>query len=111
LGYQQTARKTFTSPRRFYNTRHTYISVTLTVGCNPKWIAEQTGTSLIMIQQNYGRYIREDADALLRAYVGASELEQNEKKTETFGEIFLRKRGKYAAEMVVPAGIEPALPT
>jgi integrase len=29
-------------PRRFYNTRHTSISVTLTIGCNQKWIAEQT---------------------------------------------------------------------
>src|SRR4029077_2358159 len=45
-------------PRPFYNTRHTYISVALTLGCNPKWIAEQTGTSIAMIQQNYGRYIR-----------------------------------------------------
>jgi hypothetical protein len=35
------------------NTRHTYISVALTLGCNPKWIAEQTATSLAMIQQNW----------------------------------------------------------
>jgi integrase len=59
-------------PRHFYNARHTYISVALTLGCNPKWIAEQTGTSLAMIQQNYGKYIRDDGDALLRAYVGQS---------------------------------------
>jgi len=57
-------------PRRFYNARHTHISVALTLGCNPKWIAEQTGTSLAMIQKNYGKYIRDDGDALLRAYVG-----------------------------------------
>jgi integrase len=57
-------------PRPFYNTRHTFISVALTLGCNPKWIAEQTGTSLAMIQKNYGKYIRDDGDALLRAYVG-----------------------------------------
>ena len=62
-------------PRPFYNTRHTYISVALTLGCNPKWIAEQTGTSLAMIQQNYGKYIRDDGDALLRAYVGESKKE------------------------------------
>ena len=57
-------------PRPFYNTRHTFISVALTLGCNPKWIAEQTGTSLAMIENNYGKYIRDDGDALLRAYVG-----------------------------------------
>ena len=36
-------------PRPFYNTRHTYISVALTLGCNVKWIAEQTGTSVQMM--------------------------------------------------------------
>jgi hypothetical protein len=64
-----------------------------------------------MIQQNYGKYIRDDGDALLRAYVGATVIDANKEETETFGETFLRKRGKYAGEMVVPAGIEPALPT
>ena len=44
----------------FTNTRHTYISVVLTLGCNQKWIAEQTGTSIAMIQENYGKYIRDD---------------------------------------------------
>ena len=52
-----------------YNTLHTYISVALTLGCHPKWIAEQTATSLAVIQQNYGKYIRDDGDALLWAYV------------------------------------------
>ena len=93
-------------PRPFYNTRHTYISVALTLGCNPKWIAEQTGTSIAMIQQNYGRYIRDDGDALLRAYVESSKIEQNE-DAETFSD----DRAKYAGSMVVPTGFEPVLPT
>jgi integrase len=93
-------------PRRFYNTRHTYISVALTVGCNAKWIAEQTGTSLIMIQQNYGKYIRDDGDALLRAYVG-SQTGEREDETETFS----TESAKYAGVMVVPTGIEPVFPT
>jgi hypothetical protein len=29
-----------------------------------KWIAEQTGTSVQMIQEHYGKYIREDGDTL-----------------------------------------------
>ena len=102
-------------PRRVYNARHTYISVALTVGCNQKWVAEQTGTSLAMIQQHYGRYIRDNGDALLRAYVGAGAQaladDENDSQTETFSETFSVERANYASTMVVPAGIEPALPT
>jgi integrase len=86
-------------PRPFYNTRHTYISVALTLGSNPKWISEQTGTSLMMIQQNYGKYIRDDGDALLRAYVESlkmgQKIEQTEEKTGTFAETSLVKSRKY----------------
>jgi len=42
--------------------------VALTLGCNPKWIAEQNGTS-----SNYGKYIRQGGDALLREYVAPSQ--------------------------------------
>jgi hypothetical protein len=41
----------------------------LTLGSNQKWIAEQTGASIAMIQEHYGKYICDDGDALLRAYV------------------------------------------
>ena len=75
-------------PRPFYNARHTYISVALTLRCNPKWIAELTETSLAMIEQNYGKYIRDDGDAPLRAYVENPKTDQNEEKTETFPETF-----------------------
>jgi integrase len=60
-------------PRPFYNCRHTFISVALSLGVNVKWLCEQTGTSVQMIQQHYGRYLREDGDALLRQYVGERE--------------------------------------
>jgi integrase len=65
-------------PRKFYATRHTYISVALSHGVNIKWIAEQCGTSVEMIERNYGRFIRSDGDAPLRALF--------EGKTETLGE-------------------------
>ncbi len=68
-GFQAVLRVLKVRPRPFYNTRHTFISVALTLGCNQKWIAEQTGTSIAMIQEHYGKYIRDDGDALLRAYV------------------------------------------
>ena len=93
-------------PRPFYNTRHTYISIALTLGCNPKWIAEQTGTSLVMIQQNYGKYIRDDGDALLRAYVESpkmdQKIEQTDEKTGTFAETPLRKSRNYLKSFISP---------
>ena len=53
-------------PRKFYATRHTYISVALSHNVNIKWLAEQCGTSVEMIERNYGRFIRDDGDAPLR---------------------------------------------
>jgi len=69
-----------TKPRKFYATKHTYISVALSAGCNLKWLAEQCGTSVAMIEKHYGRYINDDGDAPLRALLGA--------KNETFAETF-----------------------
>jgi integrase len=109
-GFQGVLRVLKIRPRPFYNTRHTYISVALTLGCNPKWLAEQTGTSLIMIQQNYGRYIREDGDALLRAYVQAQKRDVVEAKTETLGETFSDEDAKVAGLLASPTGFEPVLP-
>jgi hypothetical protein len=98
-------------PRPFYNVRHTFISVALTIGCNQKWIAEQTGTSIAMIQDHYGRYIRDDGDALLRAYVEQPKLEAIEEKTGTFAETFSSETSNYWNIVVVPTGIEPVFPT
>jgi len=54
------------------------------LGCNQKWIAEQTGTSIAMVQEHYGKYIRADGDALLRAYVTQPKRDAKERKTGTF---------------------------
>ena len=96
-------------PRPFYNTRHTYISVALTLGCNVKWIAEQTGTSVQMIQEHYGKYIRDDGDALLRAYVEKPKVEAIEQKTGTFAGTFLHDTSNYRKDVARPTGIEPVL--
>jgi len=109
-GFQDVLRVLKIRPRPFYNTRHTFISVALTLGCNPKWIAEQTGTSLIMIQQNYGKYIRDDGDALLRAYVQTPKTNVVDEETETFGETFSDEGAKYAGFVASPTGFEPVLP-
>ena len=64
-----------------------------------------------MIEQNYGKYIRDDGDAPLRAYVENSKTDQNEEKTETFTETFSDERANFAGTLVVPTGFEPVLPT
>jgi integrase len=97
--------------RPFYNTRHTFISIALTLGSNPKWIAEQTGTSIAMIQEHYGKYVRDDGDALLRAYVDEPQRAAIIQKTGTFTGTFSGERTNYARSMVVPTGFEPVLPT
>jgi len=43
--------------RKFYATRHTFISLALSQGENLKRLAEYTGTSVLMIEQAYGRYL------------------------------------------------------
>ncbi len=47
-------------PRKFYATRHTFIAWALSEGANLKGLAEYCGTSVQMIEQSYGRYIRKD---------------------------------------------------
>jgi integrase len=80
-GFQGVLRILKIRPRPFYNTRHTFISVALTVGCNIKWIADQCGTSVEMIQENYGKYIRSDGDAPILAYL--SRLKRSRKRQQT----------------------------
>ena len=65
-------------PRKFYATRHTFISDALSQGANIKWLAEYCGTSVAMIEKHYGRYIKSDSREQLERLFGA--------KTETFSE-------------------------
>jgi hypothetical protein len=41
-------------------TRHTFIAWALSEGANLNGLAEYCGTSVQMIEQSYGRYIRKD---------------------------------------------------
>jgi integrase len=65
-------------PRKFYATRHTFISDALSHGLNIKWVAEYCGTSVAMIEKHYGKYIKNDSDEQLKRLF--------EVKTETFTE-------------------------
>src|SRR5262245_62538717 len=109
-GFQAVLRILEIRPRPFYNLRHTFISIALTLGCNQKWIAEQTGTSIAMIQEHYGKFIRDDGDALLRAYVERPRNESIEEKTGTFSETFSRSVSNSWNNMASPTGFEPVLP-
>ena len=64
--------------RKFYATRHTFISDALSQGANIKWLAEYCGTSVSMIEKHYGRYIKSDSREQLERLFRA--------KTETFTE-------------------------
>jgi hypothetical protein len=58
-----------------------------------------------MIQEHYGRYVRDDGDALLRAYVEKPKLTAKSKKTGTFSSA----ASKYQNTLASPTGFEPVL--
>ncbi len=53
-------------PRKLYATRHTFISLALTDGLNPKFIADYCGTSMARIETNYGRWMGSDHNELAK---------------------------------------------
>ena len=53
--------------RRFYNCRHTWFSIALSAGIPVKYVAEQGGTSIQMLQANYGKFLGDTGAAKLRA--------------------------------------------
>jgi len=57
-------RATGIRPRKFYATRHTFISVARSRGCRAKWVAKCCGTSLEMLDRHYGRWMGDDAGQL-----------------------------------------------
>lgn len=94
-------------PRPFYNTRHTFISVMLSHGVSPQWIAEQCGNSVEVISRHYGSYIGSEApivlDRLARGQTLLSGAPRGHRKAF--------RAAKYLQSGVVPTGIEPVLPT
>jgi len=90
--------------RKFYATRHTFISVALSKGCNLKWVAEYCGTSVEMIEKRYGKFIADNgADPLIRSL--------GEAKTPTFRIPSTISASNFAETKVVPGGIEPPFAT
>jgi len=52
LRWHRALRATSTRPRKFYATRHTFISIALSRGCKAKWVAKYCGTSLEMLDKH-----------------------------------------------------------
>ena len=90
-------------PRKFYCTRATFISVALSLGSNIKWIAEQCGTSVAMIEKNYGKYIRSDGAAQLKAYLEAKKSQKPDWKPDQTRNVRCLKW------LASPTGFEPVL--
>jgi integrase len=63
--------------RRFYCTRHTAISAALSAGERTPWVAENFGTSALIIERHYAKWIgRHGGSALIAARGGASNFRQ-----------------------------------
>ena len=56
------------------------------------------------------KYIRDDGDALLRAYVATPKADINKAKTGTFPETFSQEEPNPLNSMASPTGFEPVLP-
>jgi len=61
-------------PRKFYATRHSFISAALTRGVNLKWLADYCGTSVDMIERHYGRCMQDDHGQLVLFARGPEQL-------------------------------------
>jgi len=104
-------------PRKFYATRHTFISVALTNGTNVKFLAEYCGTSMAMIEQNYGRFLESEVDAQLQLMAGANATTDRARKAagrwgkpSTLSPGLTVRAEKPLENKASPTGFEPVLP-
>ena len=105
--------------RKFYTTRHTFISIALTRGVNMKWLAEQCGNSVAMIERHYGRFLAGEAEAQVRLLeadaqrtapaVGRQRRPAPKPVTVEGASLVFAENALQSG--VVPTGIEPVLPT
>lgn len=70
--WHRALRATGVRPRKFYATRHTFISVAVSrPGVNLKWLADYCGTSVEMIEKHYAGATHQDAGQLALIAGGA----------------------------------------
>src|SRR5262249_21364315 len=95
--------------RKFYATRHTFISLTLPRARNLKALADYCGTSVAMIEQHYGRYMGDQPDWIEESEspltIGALGT-----KPVTSEDASLVGAEKALQSKASPTGFEPVLP-
>jgi hypothetical protein len=69
--WHRARRATGVCPRKFYSTRHSFISLALSDGRPPQWVAEYVGTSLAMLQEHYAAFIKNPAADSMLSFLGA----------------------------------------
>jgi integrase len=69
--WHRALRATGVRPRKFYSTRHTFISLALSDGRPPQWVAEYVGTSLAMLHKHYAAFIKNPAADDMLSFLGA----------------------------------------
>ena len=111
--WKKALKETGIRPRKFYATRHTFISTALTKGLNIKFIAEYCGTSVAMIEQRYGRFLKHRAEEQLRLLESgpAADSSPDTTKGETLDSRFHLSAEKPLWNKASPTGFEPVLPT
>ncbi len=92
--------------RKWYATRHTFISLALSEGANLLDLAEYCGTSVQMIQENYGRYIPRTN----RGVTGFVSAPREAKVNLSGGRVNLLCKNPLESG-ASPTGFEPVLPT
>ena len=70
--WHRALRATDTRPRKFYATRHTFITGAVGKGANLKWLADYCGTSVEMIEKHYAGAMNQAQDAAQLALVAGT---------------------------------------
>ena len=101
--WHRALRATGIRPRKFYATRHTFISVALSRGCRAKWVAKYCGTSLEMLDRHYGRWMGDDRTARaacrgFAAYVGRVRTPRWRAAHRNLSRNLTHRRRKYAIQ-------------
>jgi hypothetical protein len=108
LRWHRALRATGTRPRKFYATRHTFISIALSRGCKPKWVAKYCGTSLEKLDKHYARWMGDDRGQLDHIWNSATSTNIRDPITRTHGSLrthFFRVAGPIPSSRAICATV------
>jgi len=96
--------------RKWYATRHTFISLTLSDGADALGVAEYAGTSLQMLGKSYAKYMPRRGRRGVLDFIDEGEGGE-EAKTQSVRRPIAFRAKKLARMLASPTGFEPVLPT